>query len=282
MSARGRCADRVHPAAACVDAHSGCHAVQARLAAPLLGPSVLQGSPVSFPCGSPCPRRPPLQAFLVHPVRTASEAGGELHSQQSGASSGSQEAVLELVEALRASGIIDAGPLPLHVHGSSSAAAFQTGLATSPRTASRAALYPLPRQRAQSVPLPAHGDEAPIFGAAPAGGNGGSTPVPMPRPPGAPAGDAAGAQPASPGGAGFHQPLSPGRAAYAAWGMLPPLMTSISGFPVAAYEQRRSIELPGEGLRCPRPMTFWGQLAGRCLHSPAQPPLHRPSPGPPR
>ena len=103
------------------------------------------------------PRQP--QAFLVQPVRAASDRCGTagMHSQVSGSSSGgplsNEGSLLELVDALRQSGLVDGGSLPLRPRSHSplyrSAAASGAG--------SRASQLRMAGMRAQSAPAPQHG-----------------------------------------------------------------------------------------------------------------------------
>lgn len=67
---------------------------------------------------TPMPHPPCPQAFLVQPVRAASDMSFALGSQQSGSTSGTVQSprpgdVMELVEALRSSGVLDTGVQPL-------------------------------------------------------------------------------------------------------------------------------------------------------------------------
>jgi hypothetical protein len=100
------------------------------------------------------------QAFLVQPVRAASDMSGTggLRSQVSGSSSGgplsNEGSLMELVDALRQSGLVDGGSLPLRPNGHSplyrSAAASGAG--------SHASHLRFVGMRAQSEPPPPHAE----------------------------------------------------------------------------------------------------------------------------
>ena len=144
-------------------------AVLLQLCAPHLAPHLTTHTPQSWPSHPP-PAAPALltralQAFLVQPVRAASDMSG-LRSQVSGSSSGgplsNEGSLVELVDALRQSGLVDGGSLPLRPNSHSpvylSAAASGAGSHHASHLSPHASQLRLVAMRAHSEPPPQHSE----------------------------------------------------------------------------------------------------------------------------